>query len=191
MARANVRQQLVDAAKTNFHERGFNGTGVQDVVSSAGVPKGSFYNHFESKEALGAEIVELYFDERNKRSVLKDTSIHPSERLTIYFRAMNDRVEARNFVAGCLVGNFSAELADQSSIIRERLSTIWAQWTAEIAAVIDEVYVSQGRSSAPASSTIAYFLLSAWEGSVLRSKVDKSSRPLDVFMEMMAAILAR
>ena len=38
-----------------FHTRGFNGCSVQDIVDAAGVPKGSFYNHFDSKEALGVE----------------------------------------------------------------------------------------------------------------------------------------
>ena len=60
MARRNVREQIVEAGLKCLLEKGFNGVGVQEITSSAGVPKGSFYNHFESKEALGAEVIERY-----------------------------------------------------------------------------------------------------------------------------------
>ena len=60
MARLNVREQLLSAGLDTLHRRGFNATSVQDITEAAGVPKGSFYNHFESKEALGAEAVVRY-----------------------------------------------------------------------------------------------------------------------------------
>ncbi len=60
MPRPNVREKIVDAGLRVLIEKGFNGCGVQDITAAAGVPKGSFYNHFESKEALGAEVVERY-----------------------------------------------------------------------------------------------------------------------------------
>jgi len=58
MPRPNVREKIIDAGLKVLIEKGFNGCGVQDITAAAGVPKGSFYNHFESKEALGGEVVE-------------------------------------------------------------------------------------------------------------------------------------
>ena len=52
MARHNVREQLLSAGLETLQRRGFNATSVEDITKAAGVPKGSFYNHFESKEAL-------------------------------------------------------------------------------------------------------------------------------------------
>ena len=57
MAKANVRERLLDAGLETLHRCGFNGCGVQEIAETAGVPKGSFYNHFESKEALGAAVL--------------------------------------------------------------------------------------------------------------------------------------
>jgi TetR/AcrR family transcriptional regulator, transcriptional repressor for nem operon len=56
-------------------ERGFNAVGVQDITDAAGVPKGSFYNHFESKEALGAEVVERYGADETRREILTDPGV--------------------------------------------------------------------------------------------------------------------
>src|SRR5215468_6021797 len=62
VVKANVREQLLDTGLQVLHERGFNATSVQDITEAAGVPKGSFYNHFESKEDLGAEVVSRYLE---------------------------------------------------------------------------------------------------------------------------------
>src|SRR5713101_8636342 len=61
MARANVREKLVTAGLDTLYRRGFNGCGVEDITRAAGVPKGSFYNYFESKEALGIEVLERFW----------------------------------------------------------------------------------------------------------------------------------
>lgn len=64
MAKPNVRERLLDAGVEAFHRRGFNGCGVQEITEAAGVPKGSFYNHFASKEALGAAVLDRYWQQR-------------------------------------------------------------------------------------------------------------------------------
>src|SRR5262249_24318548 len=68
--RPGLREQLLAAGLATFHERGFNATSVQDITDAAGAPKGSFYNHFESKEALAAEAVRRYAERGRKRFAL-------------------------------------------------------------------------------------------------------------------------
>ena len=60
MAKYDTKEKIIQAALKALLQKGFNGVGVQEITEQAGVPKGSFYNHFESKEALGVEIVERY-----------------------------------------------------------------------------------------------------------------------------------
>ena len=75
MPRPSVKEQIVQAGLKILLDKGFNGVGVQEITDTAGVPKGSFYNHFESKEALGAEIVERYGMDNTRRQVLLDRSL--------------------------------------------------------------------------------------------------------------------
>src|SRR5882762_7763681 len=115
MARPNVRQKIVDAGLEVLIAKGFNGCGVQDITEAAGVPKGSFYNHFESKEALGAEVVERYGKaSAARRATLNDRSIPPLERLRKHFEITVAQFVATEFKRGCMLGNFSAELSTQS-----------------------------------------------------------------------------
>ena len=58
----STRDNLIRAGARVFHEAGYAATGIQEIVNAAEVPKGSFYNHFQSKEAFGKEVVDFYFD---------------------------------------------------------------------------------------------------------------------------------
>ncbi len=182
MVRSNVRQKIVDAGLKVLIEKGFNGCAVQDITEAAGVPKGSFYNHFESKEALGAEVVERYGRDNPRRATLADKSIPPLQRLRAHFARLNEAYTDARFGRGCLLGNFSAELSDQSQLIRERLADLYLSWSTDIATVIAEAQTNGSIATKAPAADLAAFLLDAYEGALLRTRVEKSGRGFDRFM---------
>lgn len=183
--KTNVRERLLAAAFETLHKSGFNATGVQDITDAAKVPKGSFYNHFESKDALGVEVVELYAARSaERRQALVDGPGGPLARLKAYFKALNQLGPATGFSRGCLLGNFSAELASQSPDIRQALADALSDWTKDIARVVAEAQEAGEIGRDLPAATLAAFLLNAWEGAVLRSRVDRSAAPLDAFMKV-------
>src|ERR1700756_5716200 len=99
MAKANVRERLLDAGVEIFHRCGFNGCGVQEITDAAGVPKGSFYNHFASKEALGAGWLPPYGQHRAGAAVyiLEEAEFRPRERLRRHFVAMAANMAKRGY----------------------------------------------------------------------------------------------
>jgi TetR/AcrR family transcriptional regulator, transcriptional repressor for nem operon len=184
MVRPNVRQKIVDAGLKVLIEKGFNGCGVQDITTAAGVPKGSFYNHFESKEALGAEVVDCYGRDQRRRAALADTSVLPLQRLRAHFERLNETYAGAHFGRGCLLGNFSAELADQSPVIRERLADLYLVWSTDIAAVVAQAQADGSIATKTPAADLAAFLVDAYEGALLRARVEKSGRALDRFMKV-------
>lgn len=183
--KTNVRERLLAAALETLHKNGFNATGVQDITDAAKVPKGSFYNHFDSKDALGVEVVGHYVAKgAERRHALVDGPGAPLGRLKAYFKSLNQLGPASGFSRGCLLGNFSAELASQSPDIRQALAGALADWTKDIARVVAEAQQAGDIGRDLPAATLAAFLLNAWEGAVLRSRVDKSAAPLDAFMSV-------
>jgi TetR/AcrR family transcriptional repressor of nem operon len=182
MARHNVREQILDAGLQTILEKGFNAVGVQEITAAAGVPKGSFYNHFESKEALGAEIVARYGSNPTRRMLLADASIPPLERLRRHFEALCQRYVERGFTSGCLLGNFSAELPAQSPLIRENLGKLFATWTEDLERAIRDGQADGSIPARLAAGDLAAFLLDAFEGALLRARVERDKAPFERFM---------
>jgi TetR/AcrR family transcriptional repressor of nem operon len=182
MTKIGAREKLIEAALDTLHRRGFNATGVQDIADAAGVPKGSVYYHFASKEALGVEVLSRYWLKSSEHilAILHDQSLPPLIRLRRYFAALAGKLGSEGYAAGCLVGNFTAELADQCAPIRERLAGLYQEWTQAVRACLDE---AQAAGSLPGvdSQALAGFLIAAWEGAVLRSKVERDGTALAQF----------
>jgi len=177
MPRGNVQEKILEAAMDLFHEGGFNATGVQDIVNAAGVPKGSFYNHFESKDALALAVVDRYLAATDTAS-LGDRTLAPFERIRRHFEELAKAADAHHFTRGCLVGNFANELSSQHPDMKHRLDEGFATWCERLAAVLEEVRPEAGGESARAR---AASIIHAWEGAIMHSKVTGSRAPLDVF----------
>lgn len=182
MTRPDTREKLIKAGLKTLHLRGFNGTAVQDITEAAGVPKGSFYNHFESKEALAIEAVQRFWENGvERRATLADASVEPVERLRQYFRTQAQAMAKDGYRRGCMIGNFSIEMPHQSPQTRQHLAALFAQWTAAFTACIDEARQA-GRLRVPLPpAAVAAFILNAWEGALLRAKVEQNCHSFEHF----------
>ncbi|WP_233788728.1 TetR/AcrR family transcriptional regulator [Rhizobium dioscoreae] len=188
-----IRDNLVQAGLRMFHADGYAATGVQGIAESVGVPKGSFYNHFASKEVFGAEVLDAYFDrnEDKLRSMLCDATIAPLARLAGYFDDRIDAFRAAGFVRGCLLGNISAEVADHSALIRERLSMHFGSWTRFFEACIAQAQDEGTVGRAVPATLLARFVLNSWEGALLRMRAEKSDKPLLDFKTVVFDLLLK
>ena len=181
--RENVRERIVDAALNLFHTRGYNGSGVNDIVLDAGVPKGSFYNHFVSKEALGLETIARYAGKKNIE-VLRDRSLPPLVRLREHFDRLASDFSQCGYSRGCLLGNFGSEMADASPAIRDAVSATLQAWTDAVAGALSD---ARDAGSLPADKDVdkfARFLIDAWEGCLIRGKVTKNQAAVDDFFDI-------
>lgn len=186
-----TRNNLVEAGLKMFHTEGYAATGVQGIAESVGVPKGSFYNHFASKEAFGAEVLDAYFDrnEGKLRNMLGDPQIASLARLEAYF---DDRIEAfrvAGFVRGCLLGNISAEVADHSALMREHLAKHFASWSKFFENCIAQAQQDGAISSRLPAELLARFVLNSWEGALLRMRAERSDQPLLEFRTVVFDVL--
>ncbi|MET7282972.1 TetR family transcriptional regulator C-terminal domain-containing protein [Kribbella sp. NPDC005582] len=178
MARRSMREEILESGVELFLERGFNAAAVKDITDRAGVPKGSFYNHFESKEALGAVALERY-GERLRMADLADRTVPPVERVRRHFEFL--RGDQPKFSQGCMFGNFGAEIVDHSEPLRLRVKDGWGNWVQLLAEAIAQGQAEgQIRASLDPQQTARY-LTSAWEGALLQARTDKSGEAFEAF----------
>jgi TetR/AcrR family transcriptional repressor of nem operon len=189
MPKPSNRDRILEAGLKVMYRKGFVGAGVRDIVAEASAPQGSFTNHFRSKEEFAREVLDLYFD-RTKRLVaeaLEDDGLSPRRRLRRYLDIITDRLAGAEFGRGCLIGDFSLEAAPQSEMLRTRLGEIFAEWRSAFAACIAEGQATGEIAATFAPEDLADFLLSSWEGAILRMKVERNAEPLERFKRIVFA----
>ena len=182
----NTRNSLVQAGLRKIHADGYTATGIQGIVEGADTPKGSFYTYFSSKEAFGATVIDEYsaLGQTKLRDFLCNQKIAPLARLDAYFTDRIEAFKASNYTRGCLIGNFSAEVADHSTLIREHLAGHFGEWCRVFAVSILEAQEKGEVSRLFSAELLARFIFNSWEGALLRMRVEKSDAALNEFKQI-------
>jgi len=193
MSRPSNREKILTEGLRVVHERGFGGASVRDIVQAAGVPQGSFTNHFASKEAFGLEVLDLYFSRGREamRETLANESLPPLQRLRAYIDARKERLMRDGMRNGCLYGNFTAETSEHSEPIRHRVAEIFADTQRTVAGCL-RAAVQAGEVPADLDcEEIAGFVVASLQGAILLAKAERSPAPIERFEAILFAKVLR
>jgi TetR/AcrR family transcriptional regulator, transcriptional repressor for nem operon len=181
----NTRAALVRAGVELLTEKGFAATGIDEFLRRVGVPKGSFYHYFSSKEAFGTELIENYanYFARKLDRWLLDESTPPLQRIANFVADARAGMERHGYRRGCVIGNLGQEMSALPDAYREHLADVFTDWETRLARCLE--LARQEGSIAPDSDsrTLARFFWIGWEGAVLRAKLELSPTPLDLFAQ--------
>lgn len=187
MTKQDTRQIILQNGAKIIHSKGFINTGIKDILDASGVPKGSFYFYFKSKEDFGLTLVD-YFAEIISGTVtgyMTDTSRTPLERLDRFFTESARFYEHNHFTGGCPIGNMSQEMSNLSEPIRLKLQAAFSRIRSAMQQCIAEAKELGQINKDLDPETLAVFILNGFEGALIDMKVSKSTRPLDIFKNML------
>ncbi len=192
LQREGTKLELLEAGTRLMLEKGYSNCGLQEVLESVGVPKGSFYHYFESKEDFALQIIR-HFDQGYTEQILsslRDRSLSPIDRLKRYCATHRQRIEERKCTRGCLIGNLSQEMAGQSEVLREELEKVFQSWTDVFAACMEEGQRKGEIRNDFEPLELADLFLSGWEGAILRAKSMRTVKPLTTFVDLTFTFLS-
>lgn len=181
-----TRETLCRAGLAALTEKGFSSTGIDEILKSVGVPKGSFYNFFESKEAFGAELITLYaqYFARKLDRFFLDESLSPLKRIDAFCQDAERSMERFDFRRGCLVGNLGQEMGALPEAFRIQLTNALLDWQARTERCLEAAKAAGEIPKHTDCTRLAAFFWIGWEGAVLRAKLERHGEPLRVFAEM-------
>ncbi|MDQ2811072.1 MAG: TetR/AcrR family transcriptional regulator [Actinomycetota bacterium] len=179
----NARQALLDAAKRIMAHTGFRAVGLNEVLSQAGVPKGSFYHYFSSKDAFGEAIMQDYFVSylANMDGIFADPAAPAAERLLRYFEEFRARQSADDFQSGCLVVTLGPEAANLTGPMRGELNSGVSQIIDRLEHLITAGVADKSMSSADPRSS-AETLYEMWVGASIMAKINRNPATFDTTM---------
>jgi TetR/AcrR family transcriptional repressor of nem operon len=180
----STRERLIAAGLPLLLERGYNGFGLQALLSATGIPKGSFYHHFRDKEDFALQVVDAYMRQVHAGldACLGDPSVIPLDRVRRFFESTQQVYRQQGYM-GCLLGGLGQELSGVSDAFRKKIEECFTEIAARLAICLEE---AQKCGELPANSDpqrLAALLVDCWEGAALRSRLQRDLAPLDAMLE--------
>ena len=183
MGRPSNKEKIVSDGLALVHARGFGASSVRDIVQAAGVPQGSFTNHFASKEAFGLEILERYHDMTSAAvgRTLRNDELPPLRRLRGWIEGQLEYLRKDDMRRGCLYGNLSAEASEESEAIRARVVSVFAENQASIVYCLEAAIDAGELAPNTDVQELAGFIVSSLQGAILVAKAQRSPVPVERF----------
>jgi TetR/AcrR family transcriptional repressor of nem operon len=187
MKKTDKKTEIIDVGTELISVNGYNATGIDAVLREAGVPKGSFYYYFRSKEDFGLAIIDQFATQYDAKlsSFFDDPAVSPLNRMRNYFEHSLEHMTENQFTKGCLIGNLGQELADQNERFRQKLDVIFHSWKQRFSCCVAEAQESGEIAADLDPDATADFILAGWEGAILRTKVMKSSESIRHFIDIL------
>jgi len=188
------KHEIIRKSLHVMFENGYNATGVKDLTDAVGIPKGSLYNYFANKEDYAKEAMCLYYGEMSKKQFdyLIDEKLAPLERIKKFYSTMiQDFMDETQCKFGCFIGNITQEMAGTSEILRETSNRIHCDIVKKIRTCLSDAvrdgYIKKNKNI----EVLAEFIVSSWQGSLLRIKATKNKKILDDFYTVLVEILLK
>ena len=187
MSERSKKIELLEKGAQIIHHKGFNNTGINEILAAAAVPKGSFYFYFKSKEDFGLQLVDFFM----AGNFMTAADFHLAAPGTSYLQKLRDffdgflgYFEKMDYTRGCPIGNFTLEMAGLNENFRLKLRDALAKMTGKIALFLEKAKESGELPPGFDSEENAKFILNSWEGTLLRLKVEKTAAPMQLFYQI-------
>ena len=184
-----TRDRILAAATELIHQRGYKATGVAEIVAASGVPKGSFYFYFASKEELGRVLLQRYRAKQAEeltRTFPEDAQAIPTIRA--FFEHAVSNMSDTACKSGCLLGNLAAEITESEDLRRE-LAGVLHDLQQALAGAVKRGQARGELTKDFAPEAAADFFLSVFEGSILLAKARRDPQALEASFSMLVRYL--
>ncbi|HTJ25722.1 MAG TPA: TetR/AcrR family transcriptional regulator [Candidatus Limnocylindria bacterium] len=179
------RRRILDTARPIFASKGFSAVGLSEILTSAKVPKGSFYHYFASKEAFGEALLEEYFAGYLARveAILSSSRGRAADRVLRFCEDWSAAYVNGDVEDQCLVVQLGAEVSDLSDRMRAILREGTSRVIGILARCLDEGLRDGSVRGVQSATDTATALYQLWLGATLLSKFTRNGQPFDVAME--------
>jgi TetR/AcrR family transcriptional repressor of nem operon len=171
--------------------KGYSAVGLNEILAAAGVPKGSFYHYFGSKDAFGEALLDDYFEGylADIDRVLAEPGFTMGERLMNYWRIWQDTQSFQDCQGKCLAVKLGVEVADLSEPMRAVLKRGTSGITDRLASAIEAGNADGSLPACDDPHAVAQSLYQLWVGASVMVKIERSLAPFQMAMATTRVIL--
>ncbi|PCJ87863.1 MAG: hypothetical protein COA57_04115 [Flavobacteriales bacterium] len=187
------REDIIEGGIQLFRVHGYQGTGIQQILQSLDIPKGSFYNYFKSKEEFVIEAVSLYGKNglQKNKEILRNRSVSPLNRILKQLEQVQKVYIAESFEKSCLLDILAIEISGINKKVARIVNKVFEERKVIYAKCIKEGQEQGEIRVDEKAQDLAEFLLTGYSGAQLKAKTEKSIRPMKVFVKQYVNYIER
>ncbi|MBM7060121.1 TetR family transcriptional regulator C-terminal domain-containing protein [Pseudomonas sp. UL073] len=189
--RLDKRDLILAKGAEVMTRRGYHGTGVQEIVQAAGIPKGSFYHYFASKEDFALQALEHVYTPRLQRyaQALGNPQLSPRTRIVAYYRELLAHFEQQEKLEyHCFIGSLSFEMAELLPAIGTQVEAVLQRSENILQQCLEEARAAGELAAEEDCAGLAAFIANAWQGVLTRLKVGNTA-PMHAFVDRLERLL--
>lgn len=193
MGKTTAKESILLSGARLIHEKGYNNTGLKEILDAAGIPKGSFYFHFNSKEDFGLQVVDTYasFLRRVADRHLSDTALPPLSRIESFFDFYIEHFKRMDLRYGCPIGKLMQEMSDLSEPFREKIGSVYDELCSLLRQCLEDARQAGDLREDLDTREAAQFVFDSWEGAIMHMKLARSPDPLLSCKKMLFSTLLK
>lgn len=188
------KEDIIQSGYDLFYEKGYSVTGIKEITEKIDIPKGSFYNHFKSKEEFGIAVLDNYI--QKNLSFLKQVLLNPEQSpinnlkqfFSDYIQLQEEELECSK---GCLMANLTMELADVNQAFQFKTKQGFETVTTVFENCLSNAKELGEIDSKTDIKSLASFIVNSWQGAALRMKADKSTDALKTFYQTLFSFIIK
>ena len=179
-------EEILDIGYDVLRKNGYHNVGVNQILKEAGIPKGSFYNFFESKEDFANRVVQRYGETNAKwmQGFFDESELSPLESLKSFYKFMFDVNERDEFLSGCIVNNMSIEVGRINDVMAAKANEQFNSWLTILSEIIQKGQEIQEITTKFSAMEIAEYLHAGFYGTFSRMKVTRNRTYMDIWLEI-------
>ncbi|WP_413530976.1 TetR/AcrR family transcriptional regulator [Rahnella inusitata] len=187
----DIRDHILATGQRIMAAKGFSAVGLNEILKDAGVPKGSFYHYFGSKEAFGADILARYFEDylAELDSTLRLPGLNMAQRLMKYWQVWRESQSFSDCQGKCLAVKLGAEVADLSDSMRLTLKSGTSGIIARLADALEKGIAEGSLTIDDEPARVAESLYQLWVGASVMVKIVRTTEPFDSALRMTQKII--
>ena len=172
MNELNTKEKIVESAAKLILVKGYNHTGLKEILDTAGVPKGSFYYYFKNKEDLAIYLLQYYYEniEKMMDKAFEENSKQPILAIKEFMNNFTITFVKKGFTGGCGIGNMGQELSDTEEMVRKKVSGFFHLLEKKIEHQLLTAQQNGFLSEGINCNAYAKFIFNSWQGALLRAK---------------------
>lgn len=181
---STTKQNLLELGLSLLLKHGYADLGVATLLEQAGVPKGSFYHHFQSKESFGLQAIDLYMQSVHSAldAAFADDGREPLDQIRQFFEMVSEGYEGQGYL-GCLLGGLGQELSGISPTFRKKVEACFTMIARRLEKALQRARAKGQLRKGVDPHELAELLVNCWEGAALRSRLRRNAGPLGQMLD--------